>query len=387
MKDKLKMLIVSEEEVIADQLHRVLSEEGQMEIVSYKELKGEFDRLSPDLVFVVQTEDESSCVDAIEYIHQENPMAMVIFIAGSQNFQLLRLVTRAGATDFFVFPDEWTLFNGRLESILHTATERKSQYEETAATQQTFKRGRGQVISFYSGKGGSGRTLISSTFAQTLKFESTAQVLLIDLNLQYGGVETFLSIESNRSIADLLPVLDELNESHIRNVSEREPFSKLEVLLSPRDAEVAESLNDQFISKLIRTCRRSYDFVLIDLPVIMNEQTLTALEESDKIFYVLNLDTPSISMLKQVELLFARLGLDMKERVQLVFNEVGRENEIKPNDVKDVLQYPTAVQLKRDIKGVQSFVNKSEPLRKEADEKKIIPFAKNIRKWVSGMIE
>ncbi|QFT87759.1 Septum site-determining protein MinD [Bacillus sp. THAF10] len=387
MKDNPKVLIVSEEEVIADQLQRVLSEEGQVEGLQYQELRGEFDRLAPDLIFIVQTEDESTCIDAIDYIHQENPLVMVVFIAASQNFQLLRTVTRAGATDFFVFPDEWTLFNGKLESILHMAKERKSQYEEVASSQQTFKRGRGQVFSFYSGKGGSGRTLIASTFAQTLKFESTAQVLLIDLNLQYGGVETFLSIESNRSIADLLPVLDELNEGHIRNVSEREEYSKLEVLLSPRDAEVAESLTDLFVSKLIRTCRRSYDFVLIDLPVSMNEQTYTALEESDKIFYILNLDTPSISMLKQVELLFARLGLDMKERVQLVFNEVGRENEISPKDVKEMLEYPTAVELKRDIKGVQSFVNKSEPLRKEADEKKIIPFAKDIRKWVSGMIE
>lgn len=387
MKDNPKVLIVSEEEVIADQLHRVLSEKNQVEVLGYPELRGEFDRLSPDLIFIVQTAEENVCIDAIDYVRQENPMAMVVFIATAQNFQLLRTVTRAGATDFFVFPDEWTLFNGKLESILHLAKERKLQYEEASTTQQTFKRGRGQVLSFYSGKGGSGRTLISSTFAQTLKFESTAQVLLIDLNLQYGGVETFLSIESNRSIADLLPVLDELNEGHIRNVSEREEYSKLEVLLSPRDAEIAESLTDQFVSKLIRTCRRSYDFVVIDLPVAMNEQTYTALEESDKIYYVLNLDTPSISMLKQVELLFARLGLDMKERVQLVFNEVGRENEINPKDVKELLAYPTAVELKRDIKGVQSFVNKSEPLRKEADEKKIIPFAKDIRKWVSGLIE
>lgn len=148
MKDNPKVLIVSEEEVIAHQLQRVLSEEGQVEGLQYQELRGEFDRLAPDLIFIVQTEDESTCIDAIDYIHQENPLVMVVFIAASQNFQLLRTVTRAGATDFFVFPDEWTLFNGKLESILHMAKERKSQYEEVASSQQTFKRGRGQVFSF-----------------------------------------------------------------------------------------------------------------------------------------------------------------------------------------------------------------------------------------------
>ena len=62
-------------------------------------------------------------------------------------------------------------------------------------------------------------------FAQTMKLETTAEVILIDLNGQYGGVETMFSIESNRSLADLIPVIGELNESHIRNVSKTQEHS------------------------------------------------------------------------------------------------------------------------------------------------------------------
>ncbi|AST94164.1 MULTISPECIES: AAA family ATPase [Sutcliffiella] len=387
MNEKMNILLVSEDELMINQLSNVFADEADLESVTFRELRTEFDRLEPDLVFIVQTEDEGACVDAIEYCIGENPASVVVFIATYQDFNLLRTVTRAGAMDFFIFPDEWTLFNGRVDSILHMVRERKKQLIETSATNQSFKRGRGQIFSFYSGKGGSGRTLISTTFAQTLKFESTAQVLLLDLNLQYGGVETFLSIDSNRSVAHLIPVIEELNEGHIRNVTEREPYSKLEILLSPRDAETAESFTDAFFSKLLRTCRRSYDFVIVDLPTAMNEHTYTALEESDKIFYVLNLDTPAISMLKQVENLFTRLGIDMNERMQIILNEVGRDNEINPRDIKEIIKYPIQAQLRRDIKGVQMHINKSEPLRKEMNEKKIIPFAKDIRKWVLGMIE
>ena len=387
MSETLQVLLVSEEEVMTNQLRNVFAEDVHLEVVSYRELKSEFNRLGPELIFVVQTDDEVACVDAIEYMTSENQAAVVVFIALKQDFNLLRTVTRAGAIDFFVFPDEWTLFNGRVESILHMAKERKTQMEETASTSQSFKRGRGQIITFYSGKGGSGRTLISTTFAQTLKLESTAQVLLLDLNLQFGGAETFLSIESNRSVADLLPVMNELNEGHIRNVTEREQHSKLEILLSPRDAEMAEKVTGDFISKLLRTCRRSYDFVIVDLPTTINEYTYAALEETDKIFYVLNLDTPSITMLKQVETLFIRLGIDLEDRLQIVFNEVGRENEINPKDVKDIIRYPIQAQLRRDIKGIQQHINKSDCIRKEAGEKKIIPFAKDIRKWVQGMID
>lgn len=386
MSAEVSILLVSENENSLNHLRGLINNHDLLETITYRDLKTELDRLAPDLIFLVESE-EDSVIDSIEYIHSINPYTPIVFIAFTQNFDVLRSVTRAGVIDFFVLPDENAMLFGRMDSIIQMALQRKQQMTETASTNQSFKRGRGRIYSFYSGKGGAGKSLISSAFAQTLKFESTAQVILIDLNLQFGGVETFLSIESNRSIADLLPVVSELNESHIRNVSEKEKFSKLEVLLSPRDAEVAEQLPGEFVSKLLRTCRRSYDFVLVDLPVVMNEHTYSAVEESDKIFYVLNLDTPSISMLKQVEGLFKRLGIEYESRLEILLNDVGKENEINPKDIKDIIQYPIAAKLPRDIKGVQAHINKSEPFRKEQNEKKLIPFAKSIRKWVVQILE
>ncbi|MGD6857945.1 AAA family ATPase [Bacillus infantis] len=386
MGDEIKILLVSDEEQSLTSIRGLFSDFKQVETINHNEVRTELDRLAPDLVFLIESEEEAT-VDTIDYIHAANPMLPIVFIAFSQDFDLLRNVTRAGVVDYFVLPDENTMLYGRLDSIIQMAVQRKQQLSETASTSQSFKRGRGRIFSFYSGKGGSGRTIISSAFAQTLKLESTAQVILIDLNLQFGGVETYLSIESNRSLADLLPVIDELNESHIRNVSEKEIYSKLEILLSPRDAEVAENLPEGFVSRLLRTCRRSYDFVLVDLPAVMNEHTYSALEESDKIYYTLNLDTPSISMLKQVEGLFLRLGIETEGRMELLLNEVGRENEIKPADLKNIIQYPIAYKIPRDIKGVQAHINKSEPFRKEAVEKKLIPFTKSIKKWVSQILE
>lgn len=386
MSADIKILLVGEQEQSMNHLRGILNSFDGVEMISHRDLKSELDRLAPDLIFLVESDNESP-VDAIEYIHAVNPLAIVVFIAFSQNFDVLKSVMRAGINDFFVLPDENAMFYGRLDSIIQMVVQRKKQLVETAVSSQSFKRGRGKIFSFYSGKGGSGKTLISSAFAQTLKFESTAQVIFIDLNLHYGGAETYLSIASNRSLADLMPVIDELNESHIRNVSQIEKLSKLEVLLSPRDAEVAEHLPEGFISRLLRTCRRSYDFVIVDLPVAMNIHSYGALEESDKIFYVLNLDTPSINTLKQVEVLFQRLGIVMEGRMEILINQVGKENEIKPQDVKNLLAYPIVAKLPRDLKGVQSRINKSETFRKEPNEKKLIPFAKGIRKWVVQMVE
>lgn len=386
MNDQLKVLLVSDQEQTLNSVIGFFSDFQNLESLTYSELPNELDRISPDLVFLIESEGDSP-IDSIDYIHAVSPMLPIVYIGFSRDFDVLRNITRSGVVDFFVLPDENTMLYGRMDSIVQTALQRKQQMNETASASQSFKRGRGKIFSFYSGKGGSGRTILSTAFSQTLKLESTAQVILIDLNLQFGGVETYLSIESNRSLADLMPVIGELNESHIRNVSEKERYSKLEVLLSPRDAEIAESLPEGFVARLLRNCRRSYDFVIVDLPTVMNEHTYIALEESDKIYYCLNLDTPSISMLKQVEGLFLRLGMEAEDRLELVLNEVGRENEINPNDIKNIISYPVAFKIPRDIKGVQEHINKSEPFRKEPTEKKLIPFAKAIKKWVSQILE
>ncbi|MBP2241764.1 pilus assembly protein CpaE [Cytobacillus eiseniae] len=382
------ILLVSDDKQISEQImQQALQMYPNLQQAAPSEVKKEIDRLSPDVVLLVNPDDESG-IELVQYIHSEYPNIIIVFIAKQQDFLLLRDASRAGSTDFFILPDELSQFSDRIERILLIAKEQNAKNENSLiAPQGGLRRGRGQIFSFYSGKGGSGSTLLSSTFAQTLKLESTAQVLFIDMNLQFGGADMYLGIESNRSLADLRPVINELNENHIRNVSEKEPFSKMEILLSPRDAEIAESLNEDFFTKLLRACRRSYDFVIVDLPSTMSANTYVALEEADQIYYVMNLDTPSFQVFKHVEDLFKRLGMDTEGRLQIVVNQKGRENELTPSDVKNFITSPVGAEVRRDIKGVQTFINKGEPLRKATKEKKLIPMAKDIRKWVLSILK
>jgi len=383
MSEGENILVISDQMSVREQLKEILSSYQSVQYLKPDETKKEIDRIAPDVVLLFRPEEDTS-IDLVQYINSEYPDVSIIFMNDREDFELLRDVMRAGAIEFFVIPSELSLLSDRMKQISQVIQESKT--EQVAATNQSFKKGRGQVYSFFSGKGGSGNTFLASSFAQTLMLESTAQVILIDLNLQFGGIETYLGVESNRSFVELEPVIKELNESHIRNVTEREKFSNLELLLSPRDAEAAENITEDFVTRLIRACRRSYDFVIIDLPTSMNEITYTALEESDEIYYVMNADTPSLQVFKHVELLFQRLNIDTNQRLKLVVNHVGRDNELKTNDLKDFIKTPTETQIRRDFKGVQSLINQGSPLRKERQEKKLLPIAKDIRKWVFSKI-
>lgn len=380
MNADMKILVVTNTDSIREMLHEALASQYSVQFTTSREVKKEIDRIAPDVVLIVQPEDGTG-VELVQYIQGELPEGVIIFLTEKQDFALLRDVVRAGAIEYILLPDELALLTDRLEKITELA-QHQQRKKGAVATGKAFVRGRGKVFAFYSGKGGSGRTQLATGFAQALKLESTARVLLIDLNLQYGGVETFFSLDAGRTLADLVPVMNEMNENHIRNVAQRESHSKLEVLVSPRDAETAENMPEDFISRLIRASRRSYDFVILDLPTHMNEITYTALEESDAIYYVMNLDTPSVQTYRLVEELFRKLRIDTEGRLEIVVNQKGRDNELNVADLKGLISTPIAAEISRDHRGVQAAVNQGLPLQRVTNEKKLVPAAKDIRKWV-----
>lgn len=381
----IKILLVCDNTTMKeDIMQKSLSSYQNVHSTTSREMKKEIDRVSPNLVILVEPEDHSG-IELAQYIQSELEstfLPIILYISTKQNFQMLRDLVRTGVNDYFVLPDEFTNFTERLQRVVHVLREQQDTQLETVATTQALKKGKGQIYSFYSGKGGTGRTILSTLFAQTMKFEATADVIFIDLNLQYGGAESFLGIESNRSLADLLPVLEELNETHIYNVAIKEPYSKLDMLLSPKDAEVGEKILEENIVRLLRTCRRAYDFVVVDLPSQMDPLVFAALEESDVINYVLTLDTPAIRNYKAVTELFTRLGIDTTNRMQVVLNGIEKQNELTPNDIKEIVSAPVAAKIRENKKGIHPIINKGEPLRKETKEKKLPVIAKDVRKWV-----
>ncbi|KAA9015986.1 AAA family ATPase [Niallia endozanthoxylica] len=377
MESSLKILLVSDDEVIHNQILNSISGGYSVQLVQTDDVVREVNRDIQDIVIFVQPEKDVA-VESIQYIKSVSPATLIIYISKGSDFTQLRNITKAGATEFFVYPEEHSLFISRVPAIFQNYENNKLKKDQSP---QSFTKGRGQIFTLFSGNGGSGKSSLAATLAQTLKVETTAEVILIDLNLQFGGIETILSIESNRSIADLTPVINELNEGHIRNVAQKIDTSKLDVLISPCDAEVAENITEEFIAKLLRTCRRSFDFVIVDLPSYINHHVVTALEESDRIFYILTPDTPSLKVLKQFEELAVRLGIELPSKTSIILNKIGKENEIQEKDVKHVLRFPMAATVRLDHKGLQPYINKGEPIRKMAKERRLIPFAKDVKKW------
>ncbi len=77
-----------------------------------------------------------------------------------------------------------------------------------ASVKAPAQRRLGQVLSFYSGRGGVGKTFLCANLAAML-VKKGYRTALVDLTLRLGSdLADWLGLEADRNFSDLLPVMD-----------------------------------------------------------------------------------------------------------------------------------------------------------------------------------
>ncbi|SFE74182.1 AAA family ATPase [Alteribacillus iranensis] len=269
------------------------------------------------------------------------------------SFENVRNWMKQGIDDVILIPDEWE----RIDELIEYGLKKMEQ----AATISPDSLQGGNVLVFYSPKGGSGKTLLSAMLAQCLKTQYDKRVMYIDLNAQFGGVEGLMALEPIRNYCDLLPVLNELSMHHIQNVTTQQEQIELDVLTGPSHPERAEEVTEELVKKVIQICKEHYDYVIVDVPSAFQSITYTALQEATTIYYPLTLDTMAIRVLKQTKTLLDRLQLTSNEKFQLILNRVQPKSEISEKDIKNIVSMEPAGKVREDFLGVQPLINMGLP--------------------------
>ena len=76
----------------------------------------------------------------------------------------------------------------------------------------------GRVVTVFSGKGGSGRSMVAVNLAPALAAGGSRRVLLADLDLQFGDVAIMLKVIPDRSIAGGIAMAGRLDEPGLRSI-------------------------------------------------------------------------------------------------------------------------------------------------------------------------
>jgi len=283
----------------------------------------------------------------IAAIREQTRAPVILVASGPEAATMLEEALASDVADVLLLPQ---LTNNVVFAIRKAAHARRQ--VETAVH-------RGRVITVFSPKGGTGKTVVSANLAASLAKREKKRALLLDLDLQFGDSAIALGIEPEKTIYDLVVAPGELDAEKVAGYVSKHP-SGLDVLAAPLRPEDAELVTESKVIALLEVVRSSYDAIVVDTSPFFHGPMLATLDRTDELLVLCGLDIPT---LKNVRLALQTLELLSfpTSRIRYVMNRVNANLGLKTSEVEQGLKVKIAAELPMD-KRVQVCVNRGVPI-------------------------
>jgi pilus assembly protein CpaE len=204
----------------------------------------------------------------------------------------------------------------------------------------------GKVITVFSPKGGTGKTVLSTNLSAYLAARSDQRVLLIDLDLQFGDAAIMLDVEPSRTMYELVLAPGELDAGKLEAFTTRHR-SGLHVLAAPLLPEHAELVTEAKVLRLLEVARDAYDVVVVDTSPFFYGPMLALLQPTDELLLLCGLDVPTLKNVRLSLRTLDQLGFPT-DRTSLVLNRVAADVGLTAGDVETALDLPVRFEIPND---------------------------------------
>ncbi|MET0564028.1 MAG: AAA family ATPase [Gaiellaceae bacterium] len=230
---------------------------------------------------------------------------------------------------------------------------------KAAAAAASANGDRGKVVTVFSPKGGSGKTVLATNLAAATA-RSGVDTLLIDLDLQFGDSALTLAVSPRATIADLAASAGDIDLEKLKAFVSTDSRTGLSLLPAPKRPEEADLVGAPQLAAILEAARSGFGAVVIDTGPLFDAPMLAALDHTEQLLLVCN---PEVTSLKNVRIgleTIDRLGFP-RERVSLVANRIGAAGAVARDDIEDALDTKIAFELPDDPE-VPAAINRALPV-------------------------
>lgn len=351
MSEKLKTVLLNFNNQGYELLKFYLSELDYVEVrdnfPDIKTAQEYITRSMPELVIVNVSEKTDYILNIVSKILSEYRDCKFLAVSDDYTANTVIKVMRTGVQEFVNYPvikeDFFNAIN-RLKNSNPIIKEKKS-----------------RVITVFSNKGGIGKTSIAVNTALELANITKEKIALVDLNLQMGDITTFLDIIPSFDISYIVKNLSKMNEDFLLNTLECYKDTNLFVLAEPPNLEKAKQITSEQIMNLIKVLREAFSYIIIDASPSFDKKTISALDNSDLILLVTMVNLPAIRNCQRCLDIFDKLGYNVN-KTQIVLNRFMENDEIKVDDVENVLNRDIYWKIPNNYFAIMSAINKGIPV-------------------------
>jgi pilus assembly protein CpaE len=353
MTNQIPVIIIDSEQQSIDLIKLYLKE------LDYINIAGEFtDMLTgynailenrPAIIIFDISQKSDLALDIINKISINHKTCKILITSSDYSTDMVIKAMRAGAREFIPKP---VIKNDFIAAINKFKEQIGGFYSENKKC---------RVITVFSNKGGIGKTALSTNLALELANITKEKVALIDLNLQLGDITTFLDINPSFDISYVIKNLSRIDETFLLSTLEKYKDTSLYVLADPPYLEQAEDISAEQISTLLEVLKQAFSYIIVDASANFDGKTITALDNSDLILLITIVNLPAIRNCQRCLDLFERLGYE-KEKTKIILNRYMENDEIKVEDVEDVLGRRVYWKIPNNYFTIMSAINKGIPV-------------------------
>lgn len=350
MTDTIRILVILAEHADQRLAEQALEGESSLEVVGYAEPLDDwraFLEQLGDVVVVACYGHDEGVTAMVDHAVKHRPDRPVVVMSEASPNGFLRQAFEAGADDVITLPQSPEQVAFTLQKVI---ARRKGLAVPGKAS--------APLIAILGPKGGTGKTLIATNLAVALA-QRDANVVLVDLDLQFGDIGLALGLSPERTMYDLMkagpPFDHEKLDRHLIKHS-----SGVKVLIAPTRPDQASAVSIDFLRDVYASLRTMCDAVIVDTPPGFTPEVIATIDVSSEICMVGMLDSLSLKNTKLGLETLDLMGYDT-ERVSLVLNRADSRVGITPDDVSTIVGRGPDVSVPSD-REIPRSVNEGTPI-------------------------
>jgi pilus assembly protein CpaE len=308
----------------------------------------------PDIGLVAIDQDIDKALELVAKLNDTSPECSILVVSSSSDGKLILRAMRAGAKEFLNQP---VRVQDLLDSLERIADRRFGRGESKS---------RGStVIAVAGATGGVGTTSLAVNLGCALAQDPKNTVALVDLDLCLGDADVFLDTIPDYTLVDVAQNVTRLDFTLLKR-SLTKHSSGLFLLPRPVQMEDMALVSAEDLQRVIGLLKATFTHLVLDLSKSYSALDMVALEMSNHILLLTQLDLPCLRNVVRLMMSFGAMK-DVSEKVKIVVNRVGLDTgNISLKKAQDTIGREIFWQLPNDYRAMVEVRNNGVPLIEQA---------------------
>ena len=288
-----------------------------------------------EVVTVGPTIDADDALALIRELDRRHPGVSLVLVH-APNPGLWQAALLAGARDI-VDPDaDAYSIEVALERAVDLSRERRESFRLLGVPAASPAPTTGRIVTITSPKGGSGKTVVATNLAVFLAKRCPGEVVLVDLDLQFGDVASALGLTPTYTMYTATQASG--REATLLKAFLTPHSSQLLVLCAPDEPTEADDVKEGDAVRIVVELSKLFRWVIVDTGAGLDDMTLSIAEVATDLVFVSSTDVLSVRGVRKEAAIMDQLGV--RATRHLLLNRSDARVGLSAKDISETIGMP-----------------------------------------------